>query len=88
MPDRCVVYGCNETAKPDNGIGLHKIPFFLVMIVRNALEDERDGLLCASQTGPLETNIVFEDLLSLFSKRGFFLNVHCSSLDKRITFSK
>ena len=28
MPDRCVVYGCSETAKAENGIGLHKIPFF------------------------------------------------------------
>ena len=27
MPDRCVVYGCSETANPENGIGLHKIPF-------------------------------------------------------------
>ena len=28
MPDRCVVYGCSETANPKNGIGLHKIRFF------------------------------------------------------------
>ena len=28
MPDRCVVYGCSNKADPENGIGLHKIPFF------------------------------------------------------------
>ena len=42
MPDRCVAYGCNK-ADPENEIGLHKIPFFLETIVRNAAEDEEDG---------------------------------------------
>ena len=28
MPDRCVVYDCNNTADPENEIGLHKIPVF------------------------------------------------------------
>ena len=28
MPDRCVAYGCSNKAEPENGIDLHKIPFF------------------------------------------------------------
>ena len=28
MPDRCVAYGCSNKADAENGIGLHKIPFF------------------------------------------------------------
>ena len=28
MPDRCVAFGCSNKADPENGIGLHKIPFF------------------------------------------------------------
>lgn len=28
MPDRCVVYGCSNVNDPENGISLHRIPFF------------------------------------------------------------
>lgn len=28
MPNRCVVYGCSNTANTEKGIGLHKIPFW------------------------------------------------------------
>ena len=42
MPDRCVVYGCSETANPKTELASIKFRF-LEMIVQNALEDERDG---------------------------------------------
>ena len=28
MPDRCVVYGCNNKADPENGNGRQEVPFF------------------------------------------------------------
>ena len=28
MPDRCVVYGCNNTKDHEHGISIHKIPYF------------------------------------------------------------
>ena len=28
MPDSCVVYGCSNTANPEKGISVHKIPFW------------------------------------------------------------
>ena len=28
MPDSCIVFGCNHKSDPENGITLHRIPFF------------------------------------------------------------
>ena len=28
IPDSCIVIGCNKKGDPENGIALHRIPFF------------------------------------------------------------
>ena len=31
MPDSCIVFGCNNKSDPENGIALHRIPFFKII---------------------------------------------------------